>query len=165
MNTIEERLWNYIDGNCSVAENAEIEAKIAGDLQYCSIYKELLAVQSQLNLLDFEEPSMSFSRNVMDKVNLELKPVALKTKVDQRIIYGIGGFFLLAIVAILGYAIAMADFSLNFKLPQINFSLYEGKLINSTSIKIFVMLDVVLALLYVDSFLRKRTNVTEKKGA
>lgn len=165
MNTIEEQLWNYIDGNCSVAENAEIEAKIARDLQYSSMYKELLAVQSQLNLLDFEEPSMSFTRNVMDKINLELKPVALKTKVDQRIIYTIGGFFLIAICAILGYVISMANFTVSFKLPQINFSLYESKMINPTSIKVFVMLDVVLALLYLDSFLRKRNNHSQKKGA
>lgn len=164
MNTIEEQLWNYIDGNCSVAENAEIEAKIDVDIRYSSMYKELLAVQSQLNLLDFEEPSMSFTRNVMDKINLELKPVALKTKVDQRIIYAIGGFFLIAIFAILGYVISMANFTVSFKLPQINFSLYESKMINPTSIKVFVMLDVVLALLYLDSFLRKRNNESQKKG-
>ena len=31
MKTIEEQLWDYIDGNCSPTEKIEIEAKIASD--------------------------------------------------------------------------------------------------------------------------------------
>ncbi|MBY0543639.1 MAG: hypothetical protein K2P75_09560 [Sphingobacteriaceae bacterium] len=164
MNTIEEQLWNYIDGNCTFAEKIEIEAKIKTNLQYSAVYKELLLVNSELSKLEFEEPSMSFTRNVMEQVNLELKPVALKTKVDNRIIYSIGGFFILSIVAIFGYVIASADLNFKFDLPQINFDLYENKIINPTSIKIFLMVDVVLALIYIDSFLRKRKDTTQKKG-
>lgn len=164
MNTIEEQLWNYIDGNCTFAEKIEIEAKIKTNLQYSALYKELLLVNSELSKLEFEEPSMSFTRNVMEQVNLELKPVALKTKVDNRIIYCIGGFFILSIIAIFGYVIARADVSFKFNLPQLNLDLYESKIINPTSIKIFLMVDVVLALIYIDSFLRKRKDTTQKKG-
>ena len=164
MNTIEEQLWNYIDGNCNFAEKIEIEAKIKADLQYSTTYKELLLVNNELSNLELEEPSMSFTRNVMEQVNLELKPVALKTKVDNRIIYSIGGFFILSIVTIFGYVIASADLNFKFDLPQINFDLYENKIINPTSIKIFLMVDVVLALIYIDSFLRKRKDTTQKKG-
>lgn len=164
MNTIEEQLWDYIDGNCTFAEKIEIEAKIKTNLQYSAVYKELLLVNNELSKLEFEEPSMSFTRNVMEQVNLELKPVALKTKVDIRIIYSIGGFFILSIVTIFGYVIASADLNFKFDLPQINFDLYENKIINPTSIKIFLMVDVVLALIYIDSFLRKRKDTTQKKG-
>lgn len=164
MNTIEEQLWNYIDGNCTFAEKIEIEAKIKANLQYSTAYKELLLVNSELNNLEFEEPSMSFTRNVMEQVNLELKPVALKTKVDNRIIYSIGGFFILSIITIFAYVITSADLSFKLDLPQINFDLYENKIINPTSIKIFLMVDVVLALIYIDSFLRKRKDTTQKKG-
>ena len=68
MNTIEEQLWNYIDGNCTPVERLEIEAKLAVNVQYYSMYQELLKVNEELNALDFEEPSMSFTRNVMEKV-------------------------------------------------------------------------------------------------
>ena len=162
MNTIEEQLWNYIDGNCTFAEKIEIEAKIKTNLQYSAVYKELLLVNNELSKLEFEEPSMSFTRNVMEQVNLELKPVALKTKVDHRIIYSIGGFFIVAILMIFGYVIATANWSVKFDLPQINFDLYESKIITPTTIKIFLMVDVILALIYIDGLLRK--NRAQKKG-
>ena len=161
MNTIEEQLWNYIDGNCTIAEKIEIEAKIKANLQYSTAYQELLLVHNELSKLEFEEPSMSFTRNVMEQVNLELKPVALKTKVDNRIIYSISGFFVLSIIAIFTYVIATADF--NYTIPQINLSLYKSKIINPTSIKLFLMVDVVLALLFIDSYFRRKDK-TQKKG-
>lgn len=164
MNTIEEQLWNYIDGNCNFAEKIEIEAKIKADLQYSTTYKELLLVNNELSNLELEEPSMSFTRNVMEQVNLELKPVALKTKVDNRIIYSIGAIFILSIVAIFGYVVATADLNFKFNLTQLNFDLYETKIINPTSIRIFLMVDLVLILIYIDSFLRKRKDTTQKKG-
>lgn len=164
MKTIEEQLWDYIDGNCSNIEKIEIEAKIASNAVYSETYKELLLVHSELDKLEFEEPSMSFTRNVMEQVNLELKPVALKTKVDNRIIYSIGGFFVVAILSIFAYVIASADWTFKFNLPQINFDLYESKIITPTTIKIFLMVDVILALIYVDSFLRRKSK-TQKKGA
>ena len=138
MNTIEEQLWDYIDGNCTVVEKMEIEAKIAANLQYSSAYKELLILHQDLGSIELEEPSMSFTRNIMEQVNLELKPVALKTKVDHRIIYSIGVLFVLSLVAIFGYVLATAELSISFKMPQINFSLYESKIITPSSIKIFL---------------------------
>ncbi len=164
MNTIEEQLWNYIDGNCNFAEKIEIEAKIKADLQYSTTYKELLLVNNELSNLELKEPSMSFTRNVMEQVNLELKPIALKTKVDNRIIYSIGAIFILSIVAIFGYVVATADLNFKFNLTQLNFDLYETKIINPTSIRIFLMVDLVLILIYIDSFLRKRKDTTQKKG-
>lgn len=163
MNTIEEQLWNYIDGNCTADEKIEIETKIAVNIQYHTLYQELLAVHHELNQLDFEEPSMSFTRNVMDKVNLELKPVALKTKIDNRIIYSIGAFFALSIIGIFIYAIAKSSTSFNFKMPTMNFDV--NKYINAKTIQIFLVVDVALGLLYLDSFLRKRSlNAQKKEG-
>jgi len=163
MNTIEEQLWNYIDGNCSAIETVEIEAKIANDLQYKELYQELLAVHTELSKLDFEEPSMSFTRNVMEQVKLEIRPVALKTKVDHRIIYAIGGFFVLSLLCIFGYAVATSEMNFKMDFPDVNFGIDANKIITPISIQIFLMVDVVLALIYLDSFLRKRKTAESKK--
>lgn len=163
MNTIEEQLWNYIDGNCTPEEQAEITVKLTVDHHYYTTYQELLKVNDELNKLDFEEPSMSFTRNVMEKVNLELKPVALKTKVDNRIIYSIGGFFTLVLVSIFVYALATSNFDYKLDLPKMSYSFEPGKYINHTSLQIFLLFDVVLALIYLDGVLRKRNE--QKKGA
>ena len=108
MNTIEEQLWNYIDGQCTANEKAEIEAKLAIDSNYQAVYEELLAVNQELNNLEFEEPSLSFTRNVMEQVKLEPRPVTLKTKIDKRIIYSIGAFFAISILGLFGYAISIS---------------------------------------------------------
>jgi hypothetical protein len=165
MNTIEEQLWNYIDGNCDAVEKMEIEAKIASNLQYNAIYKELVAVNEELSKLDFEEPSLSFTRNVMEQVNQELRPVALKTKVDNRIIYTIGGFFTLSILCIFGYTIAISNVNLDFTLPKMDLNFKMIETINPTFLTIFIFVDTMLALLYLDSFLRKGRAKGDKRSA
>lgn len=163
MNTIEEQLWNYIDGTCTPVEKLEIEAKLAVNIQYHTLYQELLKVNEELNKIDFEEPSMSFTRNVMDKVNLELKPVALTTKVDNRIIYGIGAFFVLSLVSIFIYAGATSDMSFKMDMPKMDFTFDAGKYINRTTMQIFFFIDIAIALVYLDRILRK--GAAQKKGA
>lgn len=155
MNTIEEQLWNYIDGNCTPVEQLEIEAKLAINIQYHNIYQELVKVNEELNKLDFDEPSMSFARNVMEKVNLELKPITLKTKVDNRIIYSIGSLFILALVGVFAYAVAKSNLDFKMDIPKIDFSFKLGKYINRSTIQIFLMVDIAIALIYLDGFFRK----------
>ena len=162
MNTIEEQLWNYIDGNCTDSEKAEIEAKIATNLPYHAAYQELLAVHQELNKLDFEEPSLSFTRNVMEQVKLELRPVALKTKIDNRIIYSIGAFFMISILGIFGYVISISDLSFTFEMPKLDLSFDTTQIFNPIFLQIFILFDVALALIYLDSYLRKRKNMTQK---
>ncbi|MES2446987.1 MAG: hypothetical protein V4546_07380 [Bacteroidota bacterium] len=162
MNKIEEQLWNYIDGNCTAEERNQIEAEFLANEHYQKIYQELLAVNAALNHLEFEEPSMSFSRNVMEQINLEIKPIALKTKVDNRIVYSIMAFFLVSMLGIVGYVISQSDFSLSASLSKINFQFDTEKLITPTFFKVFLMVDVVLILLFIDNYLRK--GLTQKKG-
>ncbi len=155
MNKIEEQLWDYIDGNCNAVERAELEAKIASNLQYNAMYEELMMVHAELNKLDFEEPSLSFTRNVMAQVDQELRPVALKTRIDTRIIYSIAAFFVLSLVSIFGYVILKGGATLDFTLPKFNFDFKIFETVNPTFITAFLMVDLVLALLYLDSYLRK----------
>ena len=162
MNEIEEKLWNYIDGDCTAEERTQIEARLLVDGQYQKVYEELLAVNKVLEHLEFEEPSMSFNRNVMDQVNLEIKPVALKTKVDNRIVYGIMAFFIISMLGIFGYVITQSDFSLSASLSKINIQFDTEKLITPTFFKVFLVIDVVLILLFIDNYLRK--GLTQKKG-
>lgn len=160
MNTIEEQLWSYIDQSCTTAEKSEIEAKLAIDSSYHQLYLELLKVHESLEQLDLEEPSMSFARNVMEQVNLELKPVALKTKVDNRIVYSIATFFVLSLIGIFSYAIANSDLKIDFSMHKLNIPLKVDQLITPTSLIAFLFVDVVLALLYIDSYLRKRKDLS-----
>ncbi|MGV3546503.1 MAG: anti-sigma factor family protein [Pedobacter sp.] len=160
----EEQLWNYIDGFCNDVEKADIEAKLAADDSFRQLYLQLLEVNEQLQThLDIDEPSMSFTRNVMEKVQQEIAPVKLKTKVDSRIIYAIGGFFSVTLLGILIYAIATATPDFKVAMPSINFESKLDGLMNTTTLSVFVFLNAVLLLIYLDFFLRKGMKKTSKK--
>lgn len=154
----EEQLWNYIDGFCTSSEKAEIEARLAIDVEFHRLYVQLTEVNKQLSThLEIDEPSMSFTRNVMEQIQGEIAPVKLKTKVDNRIIYAIGGFFSLTLLAALIYAFATATSNFTFKMPSISLEADIQSLLTLTALKIFLFVDAVLLLIYFDSYLRRKS--------
>lgn len=109
-----------------------------------------------LKSIALDEPSMSFRRNVMEQLAHETAPVVLKTKVNKRIIYGIAAFFVAGILGIFVYALASSSFDQDwFKLdPDLGKTI--DKYISSQFLKLFLMLDAVIALVWLDSVLRKK---------
>ncbi|ALL04133.1 hypothetical protein AQ505_00655 [Pedobacter sp. PACM 27299] len=167
MITIEEEIWDYIDGSSSQEQQLAVEAKIASDPVYRSLYQEFLEINKEMSGLGLEEPSMSFTRNVMEQVKLEIAPVSMKTKVDKRIIYSISGFFIFSMLAIVTYIVANSDFTFQdakfgklFSSGQLDFSKY----FTPTFIKIFLFVDVLLAFAYLDSFLRTKRHSHQENG-
>jgi hypothetical protein len=104
--------------------------------------------------MSLEEPSMSFTRNVMDQVNLEIPPVSIKTKVDRRIIIGLASTFIISMVLVVSYAILNS--TLTFELPQLKMETNFDKDVSSMIVKVFLFVDLVIGLLYFDSFLRRK---------
>jgi len=106
--------------------------------------------------MELEEPSMSFTRNVMEQVKLEKLPVSLKTRVDNRIIYGIAAIFGVFIAGVIIYAIANTTTS--YKLPElkVDFSEVVGKTLTPGFLIAFLFVDVIIALVYFDSILRRK---------
>jgi hypothetical protein len=106
--------------------------------------------------LDLEEPSMSFSRNVMHQIKEELKPVALQTKVNDKIVYAIASLFGAVLLMLFGYAISISDFNFNFELPSFSFSQVVQSFIDQLNLQIFLFIDVALMLVFLDSYFRKQ---------
>jgi anti-sigma factor RsiW len=159
MKTMEEQLWDYIDGLTTTEERRVLEEKIATDIQYAEQYKALLAINQLLQQTELEEPSMSFTRNVMEQVALETQPVALKTKVDPRVIYSIAAIFLFGIVGLLIYTLSNSTLSMQeITLPDLHvkINLNISNLVNPMALRIFFCVDVLLALIYLDRLLRTR---------
>ncbi|WP_158796307.1 hypothetical protein [Pedobacter sp. L105] len=154
MTTIEEQIWDYIDGNQDAALRSETAVKIAEDEDYKSVYLELIAIHQQIGEISLDEPSMGFNRKIMELVELEMAPVSLKTKVDHRIIYGIAAFFILVITAIMVGIISQ----INFTLPKTTFRVNVDmkQYFTPTLIRAFIFSDVILGLLYLDGLLRRK---------
>lgn len=157
MKTIDEEIWEYLDGGLTADQAAEICAKIDSDPAYQQAYAELGEVHQLMKSAELEEPSMSFTRNVMEQVKLEIAPITLKTKVNKTIIYSIAAFFLLSIIALMAYTISNNSLSEEtFEVPSLKFTVNTQQFITPISIRIFLLVDVILGLIYLDSFLRRK---------
>ncbi|RYF93096.1 MAG: hypothetical protein EOO02_24495, partial [Chitinophagaceae bacterium] len=151
MKTTEENIWNYLDGSATAQERLELEQLMITDPAVKSLFKELNEVSMLLKSTELDEPSMSFSRNVMEKVQQEIRPVALKTRVDQRIMYVVGGFFILSILAVLLAAVfGGSGAGADYELPQVSFNFDLDKYITPASRNIFLIVDAAIALIYLD---------------
>ena len=90
---MEERLWNYIDGLSAAEERSAIEQLLESNVEWHSKYRELLEVHKLLKETELEEPSMRFTRNVMEEISrLQIAP-ATRNYINKKIIYGLGAFF------------------------------------------------------------------------
>src|SRR3954470_16668979 len=161
MNTqknIEERLWSYIDGTSEVEEKSAIEQLLKENLEWQRKYKELLDINQLLHSTELEEPSMRFTRNVMEEIAKYKIAPATKTYINKRIIYGIGAFFLTMIVGFLIYGFGQIDWSASgnlntgISLDKIDFS----RFFNNTYVNVFMMINVVLGLMLLDRYLSKK---------
>jgi hypothetical protein len=167
MNTIEEKLWNYIDGTCTAEEREAISILIERDEVYRHKYEELLLLNAEFSNMEMDEPSMAFAYNVMETIRTENAMKPLKATVDQRIIKGIGLFFILTISALLIFTLSQIKWTsggsvlptvdINFKMPNIK------EYFNSTAVYAFLFVDLILGLFLLDNYLRKKlTNVAQQ---
>ena len=165
MNLIEEKIWDYIDGLCTLEEQETIKQLIANDPVYRDKYTELMAMQQNMELLELDEPSMSFTNKVMDKINLQSQPLSAKVMIDKRIIYGIAallGFMLVASLAVSIYQVKwntvdfdmQANFTINY--ADLGNKIQISSNIKTTIMYAFFMFDIVAGLMLLDRYLRKK---------
>src|SRR5688572_1396944 len=108
---IEATLWEYIDGLAPQAELSAIENLIAENAEWKAKYHELLELHQSINLVELEQPSLRFTKNVMDEIAKYQIAPATKTYINNRIIWGIGGFFITVIVGFLVYGFSQVDWN------------------------------------------------------
>ena len=159
MNTIEEKLWNYIDGTCSEEERKAIDILIAQDEVYRRKYEELLSLNQEFAKMDLDEPSMAFTYNVMEAIRAEHAQQPLKAGINKRIIKGISGFFIISIALLLIFTISnvhtgsaniSAHLPDSLRLPDIK------NYLNKPVLEGFLFFDIVLGLFLFDAWLRRK---------
>lgn len=158
---MEEKIWSYIDGTSSKDEVAFVEQMIAADANWRAKYSELKEINQLLKAdMELEQPSMRFSMNVMDQLQGLQPAPATKQYINKTIIRSIAVFFILSIVGFLVYSFTLIDWSSpastgeGYQLPSMSF---DYKLfLNSTWLNVLLMLNVVMGLLYLDNYLRRK---------
>ena len=154
------RLWEYIDGLANEKERSVIEKLIEENAEWRAKYQDLLEVHQLVQDSELEQPSLRFTKNVMEEIaRYQIAPAA-KKYLNNRIIWGIGFFFITMIVGFLIYGIAQIDWSatrdaksaLGIDLDKVDY----GKIFNNTFVNIFMMLNVVLGLVLLERYLSNR---------
>lgn len=156
MKSIEEKLWDYIDGTCTTDEQKAISLLIETDKAYKDKYHQLLQLNNEFTNMELDEPSMPFAYNVMEAIRTEQAQKPLKATINSYIIKGIAAFFILVIAGLLIASLSTMDWSVgtetvnSLKMPNLD------SLLNNEVLTIFLFLDTVLGLFFLDTYLRKR---------
>jgi hypothetical protein len=154
---MEIRIWEYIDGVSE--ETTVIEKLIAENREWKAKYAELLDVHSLMQEAELEEPSLRFTKNVMEQIaKLQIAP-ATKKYINTKIIWGIAAFFITVITGFLIYGFYQVDWSdgnssspVGIDFTGINYS----PMFNNTFVNLFMMLNIVLGLMLLDRFLNMK---------
>jgi anti-sigma factor RsiW len=160
MSSIEEKLWNYIDGTCTPDEQEAIARLIAQDEIYRRKYNELLKLNAEFAAIELDEPPMAFTYNVMEAIRTENAQQPLKAAINKNIIRGIGLFFVITISAMLILVFSSIHWhvSATTGTPVASTVLPRLKgVLSGPLMEVFVFFDVVLGLYLLDGYLRKRS--------
>ena len=162
----EVRLWEYIDGLSNFEEQTAIEKQLGENAAWKAKYQELLETHQSLQLIELDHPSMRFTRNVMEEISRTQIAPATKKYINNRIIGGIGLFFLLMLAGLIVYGIGQINWAeasdskkaLGIDLNKVDYS----KMFDNTFVNVFMMLNVVLGLTLLDRVLNnKRKNLEQ----
>ncbi len=163
---METKLWEYIDGVSQ--EPAIVEKLIAENREWKVKYAELMEVHQIMQGIELEEPSLRFTKNVMEQIaQLHIAPAA-KKYINTKIIWGIAAFFISVIIGFLIYGLAQIDWSAadstkTSSTIDVIANADYSKMFGNTFVNLFMMLNVVLGLLLLDRYLNmKRKKLVEK---
>jgi len=162
MQSIEERLWDYIDGISGEREKSAVAKMIEKHLEWKNKYQELLEAHQLMQSAELEEPSMRFTKNVMEEIAKYQVAPATRSYINKKIIWGIGGFFIVMILGFLIYSFSQISFAgstspkllteYNSAMDKVNWN----RFFSSTYTNIFMMVNVVLGLMMLDIYLTRK---------
>lgn len=161
---IEQKLWDYIDGNCNKTDQDAVLAFIENDVVWKQKYYELLDLQKQIaDSFELQQPSMRFNKNVMEAISTIKIAQPTNKYINTYIVKGIVIFYIALLVCLLGYSFINADWSeksvslfSQFKIDKQNY-IYSSilKYIDSGKLNIFICINVLLGLVFIDAAFRK----------
>jgi hypothetical protein len=158
---MDERLWNYIDGLGSTEERSAIKTLIETQGDWQAAHRELLEISQLVRNADLEVPSMRFAKNVMEEISKYHIAPATRSYINKKIIWGIGGFFIITILGFIIYALGQVQWSSAATATPDVLSQYTSKLdwsrfFTSAYTNVFILINVVLGLVLLDLYLQRR---------
>jgi hypothetical protein len=157
---IEMQIWDFIDGRCSPAERAFVQAQIESLPSWKAAYAEITAFQQLLaEDLQADAPSMRFTKNVMEQIATTPIAAPAGAFLSSPIIKGLAAFFVLSLVVFVVGVLFLVNWEATstrtISLPQI--TTYKiSDLFNNDTIWYGVGINIVLAIVLAEMVLRKK---------
>ncbi|HEY2720911.1 MAG TPA: hypothetical protein VGI82_04260 [Chitinophagaceae bacterium] len=155
---IDQRLWEYIDGLGSAEERSAIEKLLETNSQWKEKYAEAIELHQLVQSSTLDEPSLRFTKNVMEEIAKYHIAPATRTYINNKIIWGIGIFLVTLIIGFLVYGFgqmdwaAKGDSNLPIDIGKVNYN----KFFSNTYVNVFIMINIVLGLMLLDRFMASR---------
>ncbi|MFI5135069.1 MAG: hypothetical protein ACHQD9_04385, partial [Chitinophagales bacterium] len=113
------------------------------------LHEEFLAINNELKFSELEEPSLRFTKNVMEQIALAPSPKALQTKVDKRIINVIAGFFIATLSVLIIFSLTQINWNagfegISFNVPSVDWTNYFGSTFVQGALIMFVITGLAL---------------------
>lgn len=163
---MEERLWEFIDGTASSGDRQLTESLIQSQAEWKEKYTDLLEINRLLHASELEAPSLRFSKNVMEEISrMQIAP-ATKSYINNKIIWGIGLFFITLLVAILGYGFSQMEWTTSGKssfTEQLS-KIDTTRFFNNDLINVFMMINVLLGLVLLDNYFSNKRKQFRKEA-
>jgi hypothetical protein len=164
---IEETLWNYIDGNMKTEDISFVEQLLQSNTEWNAKYGELVEVHRLMqNHIELDQPSMRFTQNVMEEISRLYITPATGNYINKNVIRGIGLFFLTTIGGLLIYVFGQIDWSKTNNHSTLDKRQAGGvdwsKFYNDSYMNMFIMVNIILALMLLDMYI---TNRKRKQGS
>jgi anti-sigma factor RsiW len=144
----EEKIWEYLDGSLNEADHAEVASAINSDSNVALLYQEISALHRLLGTQTPEQPSMSFTENVMRAVMPRFQYNAARPISLWPVLVSIIPFFILLILVCAVYIYSPVASSTLGISSQVGNILKIG----------FILIDSVLLALFAEQWwLSKKT--------
>ena len=166
----EQRLWDYIDGLSSPSEKSVIDELIEANGEWKAKYHELLEVHQLMQSSELEEPSMRFTKNVMERIAQVQVAPATRNYINRNVIRGIMAFFFILIAGIIVYLVGKTQWtgsasdtflsSHRLNPDKLNWA----RTLGSLPVNVFILVNVVLGLFLLDKYLQQKKKSRHEDG-
>lgn len=147
----EQMIWEYIDGSCNELIKEQVQQKLQTDVQWQNLYSELLALHKSIGTdIEIEEPSMRFTKNLMERLAADTIAKQSKSYFNPVVIRSISFVLITSIVFLLVYAFSAANWNKTTRL----------KYYNNSTLHAFLWINIILGLVLIDrifNYNKKRT--------
>jgi hypothetical protein len=155
-------LWNFISGTATDEEQQKVKLLIRSNALWKSQYEIFLEMNQLLLSAEADQPSMRFTKNVMEQVAKYPIAPSVKTYVNKNIFRLIGGLFVFLILGCFVFVLKNIDWynlssGLNIA-PPIKLEGLSHIVSGNISVYLLLFLNVILGFYLLDKYLSAKRN-------